>query len=430
MQQMLKEMLQGAQAKPLGEGDLASLLTSRTEPHGDGEGRIFPDTFQDAAHKPSSHHRGRNKATGYKKPREPSNTMQQMLKEMQQGGQEKDQKAVLKAVFPRENSGSWSASAAGREAMPGTVSEDWDRDMEYMEMLVSGGLKTLPDTGGPPAWTNQDIEDGKSLEASRLLDKMLSDLETHRDEGAETASPAAGMEDGLEPLGGSAGVSAERTFPATFLIPERKLGSHRRGPPRGRNKPTEDIKSLETSEYMDVRLSDRDRRHEMDQKSLQKAELPAECNSFIPDASTEREEIADSGTEGIDIKDSAPISGIVRPQDVRKTCVVDSVVTVITVQLAFICCFFGIRKVYKIRRNTSATPASWRRMCHSPSSTGSLETVWFYCAPKRSQKQDLPCKEEHQHSRPPPQSPSPAVIPISPEIPPPPPLPSQPPWSS
>ncbi|XP_023800922.1 uncharacterized protein LOC111941952 isoform X3 [Cyanistes caeruleus] len=152
MQQMLKEMLQGAQAKPLGEGDLASLLTSRTEPHGDGEGvsagRIFPDTFQDAAHKPSSHHRGRNKATGHKKPHEPSNTMQQMLKEMLQGAQEKDQKAVLKAVFPRENSGSWSASAAGREAMPGTVSEDWDRDMEYMEMLVSGGLKTLPDTGG------------------------------------------------------------------------------------------------------------------------------------------------------------------------------------------------------------------------------------------------------------------------------------------
>ncbi|XP_058700831.1 uncharacterized protein LOC131582051 [Poecile atricapillus] len=94
---------------------------------------------------------------------------------------------------------------------------------------------------GPPTWTNQNIEDEKSLEASRLLDKMLSDLETRRemkkmallkavfpegnsgtwaasaegreaipgtvpgDEGAETASPAAGMEDGLEPLGGSAG---------------------------------------------------------------------------------------------------------------------------------------------------------------------------------------------------------------------------------
>ncbi|XP_058701179.1 uncharacterized protein LOC131582238 [Poecile atricapillus] len=172
----------------------------------------------------------------------------------------------------------------------------WDHEMDYLEVLVNGGLKTLPDAGGPPTRTNQNIEDEKSLEASRLLDKMLSDLETRRemkkmallkavfpegnsgtwaasaegreampgtvpgDEGAETASPAAGMEDGLEPLGGSAGVSAERTFPATFLTPERKLGSHRRGPPRGRNKPTEDIKSLETSKHMDVMLSDLDRR--------------------------------------------------------------------------------------------------------------------------------------------------------------------------
>ncbi|XP_023800925.1 uncharacterized protein LOC111941952 isoform X6 [Cyanistes caeruleus] len=191
MQQMLKEMLQGAQeknqkavlkaafpggssgswaasaaagreampgtvpgAEPLGEGDLASHPTPRTEPQGGGEvtgvwaGSALPAPGLLTADKPGSHRRGRNKATGHKKPHEPSNTMQQMLKEMLQGAQEKDQKAVLKAVFPRENSGSWSASAAGREAMPGTVSEDWDRDMEYMEMLVSGGLKTLPDTGG------------------------------------------------------------------------------------------------------------------------------------------------------------------------------------------------------------------------------------------------------------------------------------------
>ncbi|XP_058701182.1 uncharacterized protein LOC131582243 [Poecile atricapillus] len=218
---------------------------------------------------------------------------------------------------------------------------------------------------GPPTWTNQNIEDEKSLEASRLLDKMLSDLETRRemkkmallkavfpegnsgtwaasaegreampgtvpgDEGAETASPAAGMEDGLEPLGGSAGVSAGRTFPAPLLIGVQKPHFHRRGPPRGRNKPTEDIKSLETSKHMDVMLSDLDRRR---------------------DVMTET---------GVNVKDPVRLSRIVGPRDVRKSCVIDTVLTVLTVQLVLICGFFGIRKVYKIRRNSSVAPASW-----------------------------------------------------------------------
>ncbi|XP_023803013.1 uncharacterized protein LOC111944509 [Cyanistes caeruleus] len=273
---------------------------------------------------------------------------------------------------------------------------DWDRDMEYIKKMVNGGLKTIPDAGGPPTWTNQDKEDQKSLEASQVLDRMLNDLKRRRelkkmallkavfpegntgpwaasaagreampgtvpgDEGAETASPAAGMEDGLEPLGGSAGVSAERTYSAPFLIPESKLSSHRRGPPRGRNKPTEGIKSLETSKHMDVRLSDRDRRREMDQKSLQKAELPAECNSFIPDASTEREEIADSATEdvisetGVYVEDPVRLPRIVCPQDIRRSCMIGTVVTLITVPLVLIFCYFGIQKVYEIRRSSSS----------------------------------------------------------------------------
>ncbi|XP_023803800.1 uncharacterized protein LOC111945354 [Cyanistes caeruleus] len=190
--------MENAGAKPLGEGDLASQPTSRTEALGDGEGVSAGRTFQapglDAARKPSSRRRGpprgKNKAAGHWKPHEPSNTMQQMLKEMLQGGQEMNPKAVLKAAFPGGSSGSWAASAAGREAMPGTAPGDWDRDMEHLKALAHNGLRPMENAGGkfsmsisaqnyqcPPRWKNKEIEDKKSLEASQLLDKMLSNLE-------------------------------------------------------------------------------------------------------------------------------------------------------------------------------------------------------------------------------------------------------------
>ncbi|XP_053857438.1 replication initiator 1-like [Vidua macroura] len=150
----------------------------------------------------------------------------------------------------------------------------------------------------PPLWKKTDTGDKKSLEAARHLDQMLSDLERRRemnrkavlkaafpggssgplaapaagseampgtvrgDEHASKASPAAGMEDGLEPLGASAGVSAGRTFQAPFLVAAHKPGSHRRGPPRGRNRATKHMKSLEASQHMDQMLNDLERRRE------------------------------------------------------------------------------------------------------------------------------------------------------------------------
>ncbi|XP_023801657.1 uncharacterized protein LOC111942808 isoform X2 [Cyanistes caeruleus] len=168
--------MENAGAKPLGEGDLASQPTSRTEALGDGEGVSAGRTFQapglDAARKPSSRRRGppreKNKATGHRKPHEPSmlNTMQQMLKEMLQGGQEMNQKAVLKVPFPRGSSGSWAASATGSEAMPGTVPGDWDGDMEHLKALAHNGLRPMENAGGKLSMSlsaqNYQCECGKS----------------------------------------------------------------------------------------------------------------------------------------------------------------------------------------------------------------------------------------------------------------------------
>ncbi|RMC00137.1 hypothetical protein DUI87_23547 [Hirundo rustica rustica] len=146
---------QGA-AKPLGEGDMASQPTSKMEPL--------------------------------------------EVAEVMQGDN------VLKAMFPRGSSGSKPASAAGREAMPGTV------------------------TG---------------------------------DQGAAVASPAAGMEDALEPFGAFADVLSE---------------------------------------------------------------------------------------PGINTEDPVRLPRIFCPQDVRKSCMIGTVVTLFTVPLLLLCCYFGIRKLYEMRR--------------------------------------------------------------------------------
>ncbi|XP_031989379.1 uncharacterized protein LOC116455532 isoform X1 [Corvus moneduloides] len=80
------------------------------------------------------------------------------------------------------------------------------------------------------------------------------------DEGAGKASPAAWLHEDLQPLESPAGVSAGRAFPAPFLVDARKTSSHRRGPPRGRNKPRGVKMSLEKSKHRDQMLSGLERR--------------------------------------------------------------------------------------------------------------------------------------------------------------------------
>ncbi|XP_032927567.1 uncharacterized protein LOC117002499 isoform X3 [Catharus ustulatus] len=108
-------------------------------------GISFPAPFLSRTRKPSSHRKGlptgKIRDTVNKKTLEPPEATEQMLKEVLQGKQDVDGEAVLKAAFP-------GVSIAGREAMPGTVTGDWDRDMDYLEALLEYGLKFLEDTGG------------------------------------------------------------------------------------------------------------------------------------------------------------------------------------------------------------------------------------------------------------------------------------------
>ncbi|XP_023800912.1 uncharacterized protein LOC111941942 [Cyanistes caeruleus] len=218
-------ILENAGAKPLAEGDLASQPTPRTEALEDGEGvsagRTFPAPGLVAAHKPDSHRRGpprgNTKATGVMKPHEPSKPMRQMLKKILQEGQEVDGEAVLKAAFPGGSSGSWAASAAGREAMPGTVPGD-----------------EVPRKDSPLDW----------------LHKVLKPLEP------------------------PAGVSAGRTFPDPLLITARKPGSHRRGPPRGKNRATGQKEPLESHHILKEIEKELLTGRGMDREALWKAAFP------------------------------------------------------------------------------------------------------------------------------------------------------------
>ncbi|XP_064288188.1 uncharacterized protein LOC135307700 isoform X5 [Passer domesticus] len=111
-----------------------------------------PTPTLDAAQKPRSHHRspltGETKDMAGKKFQDPLEIMWQMLKECLQRRQEMNGEPVQKEAFPGGSSGCMPASATGREAMPGTGTGDWNRDMGFQEVLMKDGLKFLEDAGG------------------------------------------------------------------------------------------------------------------------------------------------------------------------------------------------------------------------------------------------------------------------------------------
>ncbi|XP_039243790.1 uncharacterized protein LOC114002527 isoform X3 [Pipra filicauda] len=82
------------------------------------------------------------------------------------------------------------------------------------------------------------------------------------DEGAGNSFSAAWLEGGLDSLGPPAGVSAGRTLPDSGLVPPHKAGSHRTGPPRGRNRSPGDKPSQEALELLDQMLSELQRRRD------------------------------------------------------------------------------------------------------------------------------------------------------------------------
>ncbi|XP_068057578.1 uncharacterized protein [Anomalospiza imberbis] len=116
------------------------------------------------------------------------------------------------------------------------------------------------------------------------------------DEHARKASPAAWLQEDFQPLKPPAGVSAGKTFQAPFLVAAQKPGSHRSDPPRERNKPTGDIKSLEASKHMDQMLNDLERRREMEGEAVLKAEFPGGSSGSLAAPAAGREAMPGTGT--------------------------------------------------------------------------------------------------------------------------------------
>ncbi|KAL9838784.1 uncharacterized protein GJ701_009881 isoform 2-T2 [Geothlypis trichas] len=272
---------------------------------------------------------------------------------------------------------------------------------------------------------NRGTEDKKSLEAAKLLDQMLSDLERRRemkrkavlkaafpggssgslavsaagrevmpstgtgDESAGMALPAAGMEDGLKPLGASAEMEGEAVLKAQFpggsrgslaasaAGREAMPGTVPGGSAGGMNRGTEDKKSLEAAKLLDQMLSDLERRREM---------------------------LGKSDTNGQNPRNTPRI---ICPQDVRRSCMIGTVVTLFTVPISMVLCYVGFRWWKGKKRRAAAAPASRPRRRASPSPPESPETVAFDSSHMWPRHQQLPKKAEHQPSLPPPRPPSP-----------------------
>ncbi|XP_023791400.1 uncharacterized protein LOC111935252 isoform X2 [Cyanistes caeruleus] len=93
---------------------------------------------------PSGPPAGKTQAKGEDKSLEPSELLDQMLRELERQ-REMKREPVQQETFPEGSSDSVPDSAAGREAMPGTVPGDWDQDMDYLEALALNNLKLLED---------------------------------------------------------------------------------------------------------------------------------------------------------------------------------------------------------------------------------------------------------------------------------------------
>ncbi|TRZ20449.1 hypothetical protein HGM15179_006680 [Zosterops borbonicus] len=194
-------------------------------------------------------------------------------------------------------------------------------------------------------------------------------------------------------------------------------------------------KSLEAAKHLDQMLSELERHREMEQRIAQMAAHPIEGNDSVPAPVAGHEEMPHIDTD-IDMdtvkgdmlgkSDINPASSqrIICPQDVRRSCMIGTVVTLFTVPLSMVLCYVGFQWWKAKKRHPRAAPASGPRRHDSPSPPESPKDDWFDSSQTWPQQQKLPKKAE-----PPPRPPSPTVKRKSPEIPPPPPLPSPPPWS-
>ncbi|XP_051649099.1 prophenin and tritrpticin precursor-like isoform X3 [Manacus candei] len=230
------------------------------------------------------------------------------------------------------------------------------------------------------------------------------------DEGAEEDSPAAWTDYGLDILG--------------------PTGS----PPTGKNQPPGEKKSQEAMELLDKMLSELERQREMDREAVLKAVVPKETNDSLPESPEGRK--AMPGTSKPDVvgkagtKDQKPpsVRRVLCPQDVRKHCMVGTVVVLFTVPLAMILCYVGIRWWIDSKEHPKHQPGLRR----SPSPPESPRNVHLDTSRRGAQHQQPHRKLEPQPSVPPPRPPPVPQprrqdlpdIPLPPPPPPPPPPPS------
>ncbi|RMB99933.1 hypothetical protein DUI87_23341 [Hirundo rustica rustica] len=337
---------------------------------------------------------GKNKATGHKESIEAKNSMKEIVEEWHKG-HVMDQKSVRKEELPRGRSGSVAASAAERKEMPDTVTvtdadkaraakpvregdldsqptfrmepvggaEGVDQKSVRKEELPRGRSgsvaasaaerKEMPDTvtvtdadkarAGPQRRKEKPTGDSEALEESKPLDQILSELETQRDldhnllhletlvnqglrilelgdnEPADEGDPV--YEDDLdfqpisitEPLGDAEDWDAGNVLPAPWLEDNLDPVGPPTGPPKGKSQATGENRSLKAYELLDQMLSELERQEDMLGKS--------DTNSQNPPSPPR----------------------VFCPQDVRKSCMVGTVVILFTVPLSMVLCYVGFR---------------------------------------------------------------------------------------
>ncbi|XP_064291551.1 uncharacterized protein LOC135309330 [Passer domesticus] len=351
------KFFEDAGAEPAGEGP-----TSRTEALGDAEGvstgRRFIRTLVVIANKTSLHGRVPPKRkmqdTTEKISLEPSKQMRQVLKKMLQGGKEMKGEPLQMEEFPGGSSGSVPASAAGREAMPGTGTGD---EVASPSAWMNKVLKPLE----PPADVStgrtspaptlhvalkpsshhsgkvQDTTDKMSLQPSKQMRKELKEpLQTREEmdielqwkvaipEGSTPSSmraPAAGRKampdtgtgtadwdagtvpplawrsEVVKPSGHSAAVSAGTTPPTPTLDAAHKPSSHGRGPLTGETKDMAGKKFLDPIEIMWQMLKERlQRRQEIKGEPGEKEAFPRGSRGSMPASAAGREAMPGTGT--------------------------------------------------------------------------------------------------------------------------------------
>nr|XP_041573898.1 uncharacterized protein LOC115492415 isoform X2 [Taeniopygia guttata] len=219
---------------------------------------------------------------------------------------------------------------------------------------------------GPPTGKIQDAAGKISLEPYKLKQQMLKEMEQARQNGeavlkavfprgSRDSVPASAL--GREVMPGRVTGDWDRDMAYMENLVKDSLRNLNRGggPPGEMNQDREDKKSLEAARHLDQMLSDLERRRAMNQESLQKVTVPERSSGLVPAFTAGGQAVPGTGTGEMLGKSSTNAQNgpstrrIVCPQDVRRSCMIGTVVTLFSVPLVLMGCYLGIRKMYESR---------------------------------------------------------------------------------